>query len=105
MEKERVRAMEESVRLKEALSSISDDMMPSLVDVKCKVHYDMDRSQEVSSTYARETMYVVAHGVHHFALISVMAKVMNFPLPSEFGVAPSTLQHRSLEAVRASAVA
>jgi hypothetical protein len=99
------RAMDESVRLRTALSALSDEMIQNLVGVRCKVHYEMDRSQEVWSTFAREIMYVVAHGVHHFALISMMAKVMNFPLPSDFGVAPSTLQHRSLEAVRASAVA
>ena len=105
VETDRKRAMEESVRLKTALSALSDEMIPSLVGVRCKVYYEMDRSQEVSSTFAREIMYVVAHGVHHFALISMMAKVMDFPLPSDFGVAPSTLQYRSLEVVRTCAVA
>jgi len=105
VETDRQRAMEESVRLRNALSALSVEMIHNPVRVSCKVHYEMDRSQEVSSTFPREIMYVVAHGVHHFALISVMAKVMNFPLPSDFGAAPSTLQHRSLEAFRASAVA
>jgi hypothetical protein len=105
VEMDRSKAMEESVRLKNALSVLSGEMISNPVGVRCKVHYEMDRSQEVSSTFAREIMYVVAHGVHHFALISVMANVMDFPLPSDFGVAPSTLQHRSFEADRASAVA
>ena len=63
--------------------------------VRCKVHYATDEGQQVMSTLSREVMYVVAHAVHHFALIAIMAKVLEFPLPDEFGVAPSTLQHRA----------
>lgn len=65
------------------------------IAVRCKVHYASDEGQQVMSTWSREIMYVVAHAVHHFALIAVMAKVLDFRLPDEFGVAPSTLQHRA----------
>jgi hypothetical protein len=40
-------------------------------------------------------MYVVAHAVHHYALIGVMAGVMGMSLPAGFGVAPSTLKHQA----------
>jgi hypothetical protein len=38
-------------------------------------------------------MYAVAHAVHHYALIGVMAGIMEVKLPVGFGVAPSTLKH------------
>jgi len=40
-------------------------------------------------------MYAVAHAVHHYALIGVMAGIMGVELPAGFGVAPSTLKHQS----------
>jgi len=39
-------------------------------------------------------MYAVAHAVHHYALIGVMAGIMKITLPAGFGVAPSTLKHQ-----------
>ena len=105
VESKRERAIEVTQRISESLRRVTAEQIQSPVTVLCKVHYQGDRTQEVASTLAREIMYVVAHGVHHFALIAVMARVMDFPLPSNFGVAPSTLQHRASLAARVSEVA
>lgn len=105
VENNRNLALDDSNRVKESLQALAGKTIQGPLSVRSKVHYEVDRSQEVASTFAREVMYVVAHGVHHFALIAVMAKVMDFPLPSDFGVAPSTLQHQSREMARASALA
>ena len=40
-------------------------------------------------------MYSVAHAVHHYALIGIMAEILEIKLPTGFGVAPSTLKHQT----------
>ena len=47
------------------------------------------------STYGRELVYAIAHAIHHYALISVMARLLEVVLPAHFGVAPSTVAHQS----------
>jgi uncharacterized damage-inducible protein DinB len=42
----------------------------------------------------RELLYLASHTVHHFALISVISRIRGESVPSDFGVAPSTLKHR-----------
>ena len=95
MEHCRMAALEATEEIRESLTILDVSILERPITVQCKIHYVADRSQQAKSTAARELMYVVAHAVHHFALIAVMAKVMDFPLPDNFGVAPSTLQHRS----------
>jgi uncharacterized damage-inducible protein DinB len=68
--------------------------------VTCKTNYATDESQTVASTVGREIMYAVAHAVHHYALIGVMAGMMGVALPAGFGVAPATLKHQG-EAAKA----
>jgi len=62
--------------------------------VRCKVSYSCQAPSTVSSTLGREAMYVVAHAIHHFALIGIMGALQNVPLPKGFGVAPSTVKYR-----------
>jgi hypothetical protein len=40
-------------------------------------------------------MYAVAHAVHHYAIIRLMAGMMEVKLPADFGVAPSTLKYQA----------
>jgi uncharacterized damage-inducible protein DinB len=47
----------------------------------------------VRSSVGRELVYVVAHTVHHNALIAAMVKTLGGWLPARFGYAPSTLKH------------
>lgn len=47
------------------------------------------------STLGRELQYLVAHTVHHYALIAVALRSMGEAVPADFGVAPSTLRHDS----------
>jgi hypothetical protein len=58
------------------------------------VSYVHGDSSVTGSTYGREFVYSIAHAIHHYALISVMARLTQTELPPGFGVAPSTLAHR-----------
>ena len=52
------------------------------------------------STFGRELVYAIAHAIHHYALISIMAGLMGAKLPKHFGVAPSTVAHNAKQSVR-----
>lgn len=87
-------ALRSTHELRASILQLGDAGHDGSVIVRCKIDYRHEATQEVGSTLSRELMYVVAHGVHHFALIAMMARVQNLVLPPDFGVAPSTLQHR-----------
>ena len=46
------------------------------------------------SSICREMQFLVSHTVHHFALISVIARLNGLRTPEDFGIAPSTLKAR-----------
>ncbi|MCI0746337.1 MAG: DinB family protein [Verrucomicrobia subdivision 3 bacterium] len=65
------------------------------VRARCEVSYSHGDSPVTGSTFGREMVYAIAHAIHHYALISVMARLMNAKLPEHFGVAPSTVAHQN----------
>ena len=50
------------------------------------------------SSYGRELQFLASHTVHHFALIAILVRLSGIELPSDFGVAPSTLKFRTQQA-------
>ena len=60
-----------------------------------KTSYAAKASQTSGSTVGREIMYVVAHAVHHYALIGIMGGLMGLKMPAGFGVAPSTAKYHA----------
>ena len=60
-----------------------------------------DASLELSpwtkSNIERELQYLQAHTIHHYALISMILKIQGLDSDADFGVAPSTLQHRATQ--------
>lgn len=65
------------------------------VRARCEVSYAQGDSPVTGSTFGRELVYAIAHSIHHYALISVMARLMDTKLPEHFGVAPSTVAHNA----------
>ncbi len=102
IETNRAYALSVTGELERAVARLDPSALDRTIEIQCKIHYEGDRTQRLSSTVVRELMYNVAHAVHHYALIAVMAKVMGCRLPVEFGLAPSTLQHRLRPAAVAS---
>jgi uncharacterized damage-inducible protein DinB len=62
--------------------------------VRSEVSYEPGKAALTRSSLGRELVYAIAHGIHHYALIGVMARIQGLRLPETFGVAPSTLVHR-----------
>ncbi|MEM1094396.1 MAG: DinB family protein [Bacteroidota bacterium] len=46
------------------------------------------------STRKRELQYLLAHTVHHYALIAMILRLQGRTPHEDFGVAPSTIKHR-----------
>jgi uncharacterized damage-inducible protein DinB len=101
IELDRFAALNATRELREAYEELAESCLGRELKVTCKTSYDLSSSQYSASTVGREIMYVVAHAVHHYALIGVMAGLMGIKAPPGFGVAPSTLKHQA-EAMAAS---
>ena len=95
VENDRFAALNATRELRASYENLNAHLLQRPLTVTCKTSYATSGSQTAASTVGREIMYAVAHAVHHYALIGVMAGIMELPLPAGFGVAPSTLKHQA----------
>lgn len=94
IEHDRFAALNATRELREGYERLDPLVLNRSLQVTCKTSYATNGSQASSSTVGREIMYAVAHAVHHFALIGIMAGIMGLKMPPGFGVAPSTRKHQ-----------
>jgi hypothetical protein len=61
-----------------------------------KATYMADRPLLVQTTLYRELIYNLEHCIHHLATIRIGVSALSnqYTIPKNFGVAPSTIQHR-----------
>ncbi len=95
VESDRFAALNATRELREGYQRLDEASLHRPLAVTCKTSYSTSGSQTAPSTFGREIMYSVAHAVHHYALIGVMGGILGLELPPGFGVAPSTLKHRT----------
>ncbi|NJN05106.1 MAG: DinB family protein [Rhodobacteraceae bacterium] len=101
VERDRAFAFERTRQLRRQLEALDPATLVRPVVAHCEVSYNSDDTSVTNSTFARELVYSITHAIHHFALIGVLANLMGARLPAKFGVAPSTVKHRSDLAVAA----
>jgi hypothetical protein len=82
-----------------ALDSIADIQSLMLLQDKpvtlTGVYQGYSGEITVSSSYHRELIYNLEHAVHHMAMIKIgFRHVTNSTLPSDFGVAASTIEYK-----------
>lgn len=78
-----------------ACERLAADRMNQPVLVRCSVAAsEGNPAPLVASSFGREAVNVVLHAVHHYAIIRMMCRIRNIPLPDAFGVAPATIQYR-----------
>lgn len=94
VETDRFAALNATRELRDCFERLAPSAVVRRLMVTCKTSYATDGSQVSPSTVGREIMYSVAHGVHHYALIGVMAGIMGQKIATGFGVAPATLKHQ-----------
>ncbi len=90
VERDRETAIEALAAVAERLSRVEADRLPESIQVHPEA---MPAEERVDSTVARELQFLSSHTVHHYALISIALRLDDRPVPTEFGVAPSTLEH------------
>jgi hypothetical protein len=93
IESDRAHAFELTRALQLKLAGLPPSLLPQPVAARCEVSYDHGHSPVTGSTLARELVYSIAHAIHHYALIGVLANIQGAQLPPHFGVAPSTVKH------------
>jgi hypothetical protein len=84
-------------QMREGLQELTAGDLARIVKTRCEVSYVHGNSPLTISSYARELVYAIAHAIHHYALISVMARLLEVTLPPHFGVAPSTVAHQKAQ--------
>jgi hypothetical protein len=94
VENDRFAALNATRELRAGFQELDSACLARRLNVTCKTSYAAAGSQVSPSTIAREIMYVVAHAVHHYALIGIMGGLMGLKMPPGLGVAPSTLKHQ-----------
>lgn len=75
------------------LNSLPPGDKPLRVKMDCPKNSDDPDSWSLSSV-RRELQYLLAHSVHHYALMAVLLGFGGFATNARFGVAASTLRHR-----------
>ena len=95
VETDRFAALNATRALREGYEQLPAAWLGQQIEVTCKTSYAATGSQSSSSTVGREIMYVVAHAVHHYALIGIMGGMMGLKMPAGFGVAPSTAKYQA----------
>lgn len=87
-------ALEITRQLGVLLVQLEPEKLAKPIRARCEVSYTPGNSPVTQSSLGRELAYAIAHGIHHYALISVMARLQNAELPPHFGIAPSTVAHQ-----------
>lgn len=80
--------------LRRTLAGLKPAQLRQAVAARCEVSYEHGHSPLTASSLGRELVYCVAHAIHHYALIAVMARLLGAQLPDNFGIAPSTVTHQ-----------
>jgi hypothetical protein len=103
IENDRAYAFELTRSLRLKLASLPSSALPQPVSARCEVSYDHGLAPVTGSTLGRELVYTIAHAIHHYALIGVLANLQGAQLPPHFGVAPSTVKHQAALAAQSKA--
>jgi hypothetical protein len=90
-------AREKTRELLNLFGSLSDAELTASYKVLYSVGYSNDEALEIDTLLAREIAFCVSHAIHHFAIIRLVCAHFSISLPTEFGVAPSTLKYRAAQ--------
>lgn len=93
IETDPARALELTREIRESLARWTPGELARTVGTRCEIRYAPGSSPVTGSTLGRELVYVIAHAIHHFAIIAIIGRLQGIRLPEDFGMAPSTLAH------------
>jgi hypothetical protein len=94
LETDRAAAAELTRSLLQKAKKIDQHDPRQTVRIRCKISYESQDVPTLDSHVDREIMFCISHAIHHYALIGMMCRLLEIPLPEGFGVAPSTIKHQ-----------
>ena len=77
--------------LRAELVTVENVPLSRSIAVQMRSTSDAEQAEWTESTFGRELQFLVSHTVHHFALIKLLLAGDAVDLPTELGMAPSTL--------------
>ena len=81
-------------QIRERLEAFGPPWASGPISVRTETSYEMGQPPVTQSTPERELTYIIAHTVHHYAIIAIMAGISGVQLDSSIGLAPSTVDNR-----------
>ena len=78
-----------------ALKRYSEGTLALPCKVINSVGYGASGPSTFASNVSRELAYCIGHAIHHYAIVRLICHEIGVTVPTEFGVAPSTLRHRA----------
>jgi hypothetical protein len=93
VEEEREYALDRTFHVLQGCRTISPEVLSRRVRIRCSIASMEDEAPLIDSTLAREAVHAVIHAIHHYALIAMICRLVDAPVPAGFGVAPSTTRH------------
>jgi len=102
LETDRRTAAEMTLSLQRMAGKLEETSLSDPIRIRCKISYASDVVPLLHSRLDREIMFCISHAIHHYALIGMMCRLLEVPLPDGFGVAPSTVKYqREMAHIRA----
>lgn len=94
-------ALQEAIEWTKSLSDNISAVCEKKLSIKSEVRLEPTAKTspvKVDSSLARELIFVSSHAVHHYALISVIARLQGLEVGNFFGIAPATVSYLRNEA-------
>jgi len=93
VEEEREHALDRTFQVLQRCRAVSPEALSRRVRIRCSIACMEDEAPLIDSTFAREAVHAVMHAIHHYALMAMICRLLDAPVPAGFGVAPSTARH------------
>ncbi len=93
IERDRELAIGQLAAVAERLGRIDREALDAPVALRDAGSVEAGGGTRLASSVGRELLFLASHTVHHYALIALALRLGGHPVPSGFGVAPSTLEH------------
>lgn len=78
-----------------ALKRYSEETLALPCKVINSVGYGAATPSTLESNVSRELAYCIGHAIHHYAIVRLICHEIGVTVPTEFGIAPSTLRHKA----------
>lgn len=93
VERDRETAIAALAGVAERLQRLGSGSLVRRIGLRREASKDPEGDDLLESTVGRELQFLASHTVHHYALIALALRLAGRPVPGDFGVAPSTLEH------------